>query len=184
MADLVARTPYPEPPLVKPVAGGTSTRRTEYEAYLLSPITQKLERFRSFSDGGQAYTARLRQLDFLLKHGRFFTPKALPKVYRAEKRGSCYLNAQSLGMDLADLTYVEGRGLDIVGFDYDHGWCVDSEGGVIDPTWTGRRGRTLCKAYFGVPLAESYFVKVIATTGWHDKIINDDTYFDPTVPGL
>jgi hypothetical protein len=126
------------------------------------------------SDAGPAFNARLRYLDVLLQHGRFYTPRTLPMTYRAGKMGKCYMNAQSLGMNLPDLTYVEGRALDIA--IHDHGWCVDSEGGVIDPTWTGRRGRSHGKAYYGVPLAESYFVQLIEATGWHDRVLTDHVF--------
>jgi hypothetical protein len=51
-----------------------------------------------------------------------------------------------------DLTYVEGFATHPhPGEVMHHGWCVDAEGRVLDPTW-GVPGL----AYFGVPFRRSY----------------------------
>lgn len=87
---------------------------------------------------------------FILEHGRFWTPADLPATIKTMPIKQCFDNAYRLATRRKGLRYVEGIALGCV---IHHGWCVDADGHVVDPTW-GRddlRG----SVYFGVeiPLA-------------------------------
>ena len=89
--------------------------------------------------------------EFVLKHGKFYTPKELPKNVLEGKVKDCYMNAWHLATERKDLTYVEGYAASVI--PVMHAWCVDKQGNVIDPTWgTG-------KAYYGVPFTTDYIMK-------------------------
>jgi len=80
---------------------------------------------------------------FVLEHGREYSPNTLPKGYRIMTPHRCFDNAFHLAKKKG-LTYVEGYA-EVEGVPILHGWCVDGEQ-VIDVTATGLMG------YYGVPL--------------------------------
>jgi len=89
--------------------------------------------------------------EFILKNGKFYEPKELPKDIPEGKVKDCFMNAWHLAIDRPDLTYVEGYASSII--PVLHAWCVDKQGNVIDPTWgTG-------KAYYGVLFTKDYIMK-------------------------
>lgn len=74
----------------------------------------------------------------LLAHGAWMEPQTLPMEYRSMPLGLCFKNAQQLAQRRR-LRYVEGmavaRLLRGSLFPMEHGWCLDADGRVIDPTW-------------------------------------------------
>ena len=97
--------------------------------------------------GGKDYHDAMQA--FLLKHGRFWQPHPLPDQYEMGRQvaGAAFANASFLAVMNKELRYVEGFAY---GFDtgtrylLHHGWCVDAEDRVVDPTWG------IGVAYFGV----------------------------------
>ncbi|WP_405633869.1 hypothetical protein [Streptomyces sp. NBC_01174] len=88
--------------------------------------------------------------ELVAAHGRWFTPSAdLPTGIRAMPERECFANAAAVERDNPHLAYTEGFAVapgSPVGVA--HGWCTDSEGQVIDPTWSDLGG----SAYLGIVL--------------------------------
>ena len=98
---------------------------------------------------------------FMLTHARVYPigPKTFAGPHAEPKQ--CFSNALTLAHDNPALTYVEGRCMGIIPFD--HAWCVDRDGFVVDPTLTNHDGRI--KAYWGVPFITLYAL--------HAALLND-----------
>jgi len=100
--------------------------------------------------------------NFVLKHGSFFTPKALIGVHMGAMEGEpvdckpgfpsrCYYNALNLVLNDARLTYAEGFAFTSESYGRGHGptwhvWAVNSANEAIDNTWFEPG-----LVYFGVP---------------------------------
>lgn len=73
--------------------------------------------------------------EFVLRYGTVCVPQQLPKRYRMRMPKACFWNAQDLVKKSKVLRYVEGYtcrpAMPIL---IPHGWCVDRENRVIDPT--------------------------------------------------
>ncbi|MEV0759622.1 hypothetical protein [Nocardia sp. NPDC050435] len=88
----------------------------------------------------------------LAQHGRFFTPGPLPHAVKKMPKKGCWGNAATTARVYPGLAYAEGVMVIVSGGSYfcvDHGWCVDSDGVVVDPTTDDG------VAYFGVAFADS-----------------------------
>lgn len=72
---------------------------------------------------------------FVLEHGKVWMPKALPDDVERGPSKLCFTNATKLTLARSDLRYCEGLAFSI-GFPMHHAWCVDEDGGVVDPTWS------------------------------------------------
>ena len=86
---------------------------------------------------------------FVLRHGRAYEAAALPRgVGRGQIKG-CYMNAAKLATRRLVLTYVEGFAMlpDVPGWVFEHAWCADERGRVVDNTLDAPE---VCQ-YFGVP---------------------------------
>lgn len=86
---------------------------------------------------------------FILRNGKEYNPKSLPKGVKMGRAQECYANAARLAWsNPGKYTYVEGFVfLDIAPLAISHAWVVDNEGNVIDNTF-----KTPGKQYFGVPV--------------------------------
>lgn len=82
-------------------------------------------------------------MDFLLRHGRHWTPAPLPARYPIGFVRECFRNATLLAMHFRNLTYCEGYACSVL--PVAHAWCIDREGRVVDNTW-----RNSGAEYFGV----------------------------------
>lgn len=124
------------------------------------PMAQMLQ---SLRDGGEPMST------FLCKRGRRFDKLlACPPNLRG-RMGECYRNAGRLALANASLTYHEGFGFDpSIGIPIRHGWVVDPEGHVIDPTWAYSAG----SVYFGIGLRTDFMWKRVVAQGtwcvWKD----------------
>lgn len=79
----------------------------------------------------------------ILKYGRVYFVNSLSWPGGGEL-GLCYQNAYDLARDDKHLTYCEGYAISDCGTVLQHGWVVDKQGYVIDPTWYNGQ------QYFGV----------------------------------
>lgn len=84
-------------------------------------------------------------------HGQWFAPPpaGLPAGIRPMPERECFANAAAVERDHPHLVYTEGFAVasgSPVGVA--HGWCTDSEGRVVDPTWSDLGG----SAYLGIVL--------------------------------
>jgi hypothetical protein len=95
--------------------------------------------------------------ELVLDAGRVFDRPAaagvdpVPPVWRGPER-ACFLNASAWSTE-AGLPYVEGwaaTALMVVGVE--HAWCLDANGGVLDPTWPAALGTV----YLGVAVSAEY----------------------------
>lgn len=85
--------------------------------------------------------------DFLLRHGRFWTPRPLPSHIPQMTPKMCFENSFKLASRRKSLRYVEGIAVGVIPMH--HAWCADEDGNVIDPTWASTQTE-LGDAYFGV----------------------------------
>jgi hypothetical protein len=90
---------------------------------------------------------------FVLKHGRFWVAGSNPADIEWMERGRCFSSARKLACDQPErFTYVEGYAWDSDTHSLiHHGWIVDSDGLVVDPTRPEGS-----KAYFGVAFKTAY----------------------------
>lgn len=129
----------------------------EAEALMIRKLKQRRER------SGILCTA-----DFILKHGREFTPKPLPKNIKPGQPRHCFMNSMRWLLDLrrntTGLTYCEGYAAGII--PVLHGWLCNDKGEVIDRTWTPE-GCGLGAHYFGIPFKTDYVrERVIEAESW------------------
>lgn len=104
--------------------------------------------------------------DFLLQHGRFFTPQRLPQgIKRGPERG-CFENAGKVATrSAASLVYVEGFALEVI--PVHHAWASDTDGNVYEVTWRTRdktEEDITATAYFGVPFNTDFVLKIMSET--------------------
>ncbi|GAA2672702.1 hypothetical protein GCM10010400_38450 [Streptomyces aculeolatus] len=102
---------------------------------------------------GRSGWAHPTQFHLLLTHGRLFTYERRPAEVRKLPDRECYDNAARTARAHRDrgLIYAEGFAT-THGFPLPHAWCVDPDGGVVDPTWDQPDPTT---AYLGVALADA-----------------------------
>jgi hypothetical protein len=86
--------------------------------------------------------------DFLLQHGKWYTPRPLPPNGFRGARKSCFGNAIYLAAQ-KDYRYVEGLALNgeiNIPLPIHHGWNIDADGNLIESTWPYNENH----AYIGV----------------------------------
>ncbi|GGL55306.1 hypothetical protein [Planomonospora parontospora] len=148
------------------------------------PVAQLLAGIRAqaqmWASAHAAARAGWRHVSFpalLLEHGRLFIPAPRPAHLIPDAPGSCFAAATRLAETHETLIYVEGMALtgsEPLGFD--HAWCVDADGRVVDSTLPDGYGR----AYVGVPLTDAYrrsqqaaratdAVLTVDRVGWSDN---------------
>lgn len=93
---------------------------------------------------------------YIMAYGEEFKTMPLPSNVRKGVQNECYKNASLLVIERPDLTYVEGwaQTTKSGGIAFMHGWTVDKDGNVIDPTF-GNEGHS----YFGVKYDRTAYLK-------------------------
>jgi hypothetical protein len=92
--------------------------------------------------------------EFILDHGRAFRLRGVvpDDQVRAESQ-ECYWNAWQLAKDNPSLRYCEGKAyLENVALPVLHGWCIDENDRVIDPSVRQDRG----VSYYGVEFSREF----------------------------
>lgn len=127
---------------------------TPAERMLIGFIRQQAELERSFDRWGTVDWTYRSVYDFLLAHGQWCTPAALPSGVGPMPERHCYANARRTELAYPSLVYTEGWAVSVrAGTPFAHGWCTTAEGVAVDPTWSwsGAGG----SAYFGVLFTDS-----------------------------
>jgi hypothetical protein len=101
---------------------------------------------------------------FVLRNGRAFAGRKLPKSYRRGKMKQCYSNSADLVSRQPGLRYVEGFAMrDDIAFAFQHAWAIDAKDRVIDIT-LDRPGE--CQ-YVGVVMSRDECWAEMAKTGFY-----------------
>ena len=109
---------------------------------------------------------------FVLKHGREMIAQPRPEWCERGVPKECFSNATHLSIRTG-LIYVEGfmvrRGIP---FPIHHGWCVDDDNTVIDPTITDPEQ---CE-YYGIPINSEFLHDQMHKSGMYGVLDNWKTY--------
>jgi hypothetical protein len=90
-----------------------------------------------------------------LAHGTAWHDVAPLPPHLAGPPKECFSNAMRLALDTPDeYTYVEGWASNLIVTH--HGWVVDRDGRVLDPTWAPSQESRI---YFGVPFNKTWLLK-------------------------
>lgn len=86
--------------------------------------------------------------DLVLRCGTSYIP---PTSGDRTDPKNCFVAAARLADDNPELTYVEGYGRTTINVDFpfEHAWCIDDDGNVIDPAWG-----TVGTAYLGIAFSD------------------------------
>lgn len=107
--------------------------------------------------------------EFVIRNGHNYFPRKLHREFKPGKPKLCFNNVTDLVLKKPELTYVEGYAMGVI--PVLHAWAVTSDGYVVDPTWTGRKGRPdLGTAYYGVPFDINFVLETITKKGTYGVI--------------
>ena len=120
----------------------------------------------------QVYDRDPTELAFVLKHGKHYQKRQLPRGISLGQKGHCYANAYFLALGNRQFTYVEGiaRTHESKPFKnfgpncyipFPHAWCCDPNGYVVDPTWGDSGGIE----YFGVAFRTRFVWDLVSDLG-------------------
>lgn len=94
----------------------------------------------------------------VLSEGTIYKGQPLPEGFTPMEKKMCFANAFELVLGEHDLTYVEGYALrPQLGLPMMHGWCIDGDDRVIDPTWDEP---DTC-VYIGIPFTRWDMVELL-----------------------
>ena len=85
--------------------------------------------------GAKGADGMIMTADYILENADVFAGRVLPSEYRMGEIKMCFKNAAELALADPSLTYHEGYAVGRAGIPVLHAWCVDEDGGVVDPTW-------------------------------------------------
>jgi hypothetical protein len=104
------------------------SRQQDFDDQLRLILEGERDALQSFGPIAKGIATRC---DWLLNHGRFFTPRGLPADYRHGKAKECYLNSWRMAIE-REFVYCEGITMIKLGKTIawiHHAWCLDSEQG-------------------------------------------------------
>lgn len=106
----------------------------------------------------------------ILSAGRPWKPARRPPGLRKMRDGSCYRNAWALASRAAGLRYVEGyAATPLSPLPVLHGWCVNDDDVVIDPTWKDPAN----SAYYGVVIPQDVLGAMMYAVRYYGFFGND-----------
>lgn len=123
--------------------------------------------------------------EFILRNGQPFVSQPLPKRFKMRQVKACYCNAYKVMRNNSRLRYAEGYMYDpLCPFLFQHAWCVDVEGRVIDPTLQelySSKSRSGGANYFGIIFEKSWIPRGGGSVleGFHGFKIDTWLKFDP-----
>lgn len=137
----------------------------------------------SLLDGLKQVTAwhKYAKEGIVLEHGKFYEAQPCPKEYKPGAVPKlCFMNAYKLAQKYPELTYVEGyASLGFIDLPFEHAWCVDKAGKVIDPTWQDPE----TSVYFGIEFDDDFITKVQLDTETYGVIdFRSDTFTEKYSP--
>lgn len=91
--------------------------------------------------------------------------KPVPEGVPAGVKQYCFYNALMLAMENPDYTYVEGYAYYMIPIH--HAWVVDTDGKVIDNTWSD-----LSPCYYGVPFKTEAVAEIAMRTKMYSVLFN------------
>jgi hypothetical protein len=101
---------------------------------------------------------------FLVRHGRLWDWRPLPKGIKAGGDRYCYKYATDIALKECGYVYCEGFAFNGV-LPVEHAWCVDGYGKVMDPTWDRLNRRQPVVEYFGVAVKTEFLRALVLETG-------------------
>jgi hypothetical protein len=115
---------------------------------MIEDIRQYLENFKKLKGNKGMKGFKYSSIeDFWLQNGREMKSAPLHESYEMGAKKECFTNAFNLAMSEPNLTYCEGLAIPSnLPIPFDHAWCIDQEGNVVDNTWDDSEG---C-VYYGV----------------------------------
>jgi hypothetical protein len=125
------------------------------------------------------YKGNLNLYQFLIDHGTYMEGRKRPKGFRKQANKMCYRNAQQMAVLYPDqYTYCEGIAVNTI--PTQHGWLVDTDGNVIDPTW---RQPEQC-VYLGVRIKHEYLADFVVRTKLWTSILGCYTHDNDLLTGV
>ena len=95
--------------------------------------------------------------ELMLAHGRLMPQETAPCDIEMGKPKECFSNSQDLVLTDSTLTYVEGYATyEQLPIAVPHAWTLNTEGKVVDPTWTQEN-----RYYFGIALETNWLLDVL-----------------------
>jgi hypothetical protein len=96
---------------------------------------------------------------FVIDHGRFFHPMALPRAFKRGAMSACYANSYHMLLrhrKRHGLSYAEGYAFrEATESAVLHAWCVDGDENVYDRTWK------YAPAYFGIAFKPQFVIDTV-----------------------
>lgn len=150
-------------PVIDPLAGGSASQEEAqtHDIGRKRAITEAESTLRAHLEGGLKTRFHANPCkphcwfyyglyDFVLREGRFFTPRSRPGDTRHGAAGEPFLNSVA-NSTTKQLLYVEGYAVkEIISVPVLHAWNSDDEGFAVDTTW-----HVPGVAYFGVVIPHS-----------------------------
>ena len=94
----------------------------------------------------------------MLRHGRAWYIGERTFAGRRARRKQCYMNSYTFADENPGMIYVEGWCWREYLFEFEHAWCIDPNGQVIDRTLREADG------YYGIPFRWEYVRATVSST--------------------
>jgi hypothetical protein len=106
--------------------------------------------------------------DLLLREGKQYPYRPLPETVPRGQPRQCFANAQELALLGEGYTYCEGFAIGVI--PTHHGWCIDEEGYVVDPTWEDGT------EYWGVAFDREFVSRAVVAREMWGSLLDDLKY--------
>jgi hypothetical protein len=109
--------------------------------------------------------------DFVLRHGRRWQLRDLPKGVEAGRIRECFKNASDLALNDDAYVYCEGYATGYI-LPVQHAWCLDRNGAVVDTTWVERSPDSGEPEYIGVAVRTDYLREQVLKAATYEGVID------------